>query len=569
MKFLNSLSSLAAFATLAICPFQATYASGWQIGGNLTTARTWHATAVLRSGKVLVAGGRNPSANPAGFDEIASVEIYDPNTDVWTQAAPLAGARFFATATVITNGKVLVAGGAAFAADARRAELYDPSTNSWSVAGVPSGSARVRHTATLLPNGKVMIVGGDIRGPSKSVEFYDPVANSWTNAPSLLTARDNHTATVLPNGKVLIIGGGQGAEIFDPTLNTWSAVASPNSGAPFGHTATLLPNGTVLVAGSYSAGAAAEIYDPTTNAWSSVGSMAVGRGYHSGTLMANGKVLIAGGFNNNSANMTWLNSTEIFDPLSGTWSPGPPLNEGRARHSAVLLASGKVMVAAGEFNSSGYLNSTELYDGAPPAYTISVSTLGQGTGFIYSTPSLIFCGSTSGTACTATFTQSTTLQLSAISPDGSKFVGWLGDCSGLSSCSITVDGAKRVTGTFAPPTQSLSLDVNSVGGVQALGDGDTIIRFMREASRNAVGIQTTNAKSAQIAPADAAQYLTNIAPLLDVDGNGGVDAHTDGVLLVRYLFGFRGPSLVANAIGNRPTRWTPTEIEAYIESLLR
>src|SRR6266850_2324949 len=70
------------------------------------------------------------------------------------------------------------------------------------------GSARGNHTATLLPNGKVLVAGGDnTSGYLASAELYDPTSGTWAATGSLNTARDAHTASLLPNGKVLVAGG--------------------------------------------------------------------------------------------------------------------------------------------------------------------------------------------------------------------------------------------------------------------------------------------------------------------------------------------------------------------------
>ncbi len=67
-------------------------------------------------------------------------------------------------------------------------------------------TARADHTATLLPNGKVLVAGGS-SCVLASAELYDPASGTWTATGSLATARDLHTATLLPNGKVLVAGG--------------------------------------------------------------------------------------------------------------------------------------------------------------------------------------------------------------------------------------------------------------------------------------------------------------------------------------------------------------------------
>ena len=125
-------------------------------------------------------------------------------------------------------------------------------------------TARAHHTATLLPNGMVLIAGGAAVTTLASAELYNPASGTWTLTGSLLTARQLPRAVLLPNGRVLVSGGLGGsanalasAELYGPASGTWVAANNLNSARVY-HTETLLPNGSVLVAGGTDSGGPVE-----------------------------------------------------------------------------------------------------------------------------------------------------------------------------------------------------------------------------------------------------------------------------------------------------------------------
>jgi N-acetylneuraminic acid mutarotase len=350
-------------------------APAWTATGSMNGVRFVHTATLLANGKVLVAGGggnvvevENALWNPPVL--VATAELYDPSSGSWTATGSMNGVRFLHTATLLADGRVLVVGGADSITETSvnalaTAELYDPATGSWTATG-PMIEARARHTATLLADGRVLVAGGSGSSAGTdslaTVELYDPATGTWTATGNMIDARTYHTATLLPDGRLLVAGGGglhgpqlASAELYDPGTGSWTATGTMVTDRE-GHTASLLQDGRVLVLGGSSAPptpsptATAELYDPASGSWSATGNM---NGEHYGgtaTLLDNGSVLVAGGGCSGCSG-----GEELYDPRTGSWSATANMLAPRSGHTATLLGDGRVLVAGGDATA-------ELYD---------------------------------------------------------------------------------------------------------------------------------------------------------------------------------------------------------------
>ena len=345
----------------------------WVATTNMQTPRANSNFFNLDDGRVLMVGGLNSSGNP-----LASAELYDYLNGNFYSTGSMSTPRQHHYGVGLYTGKVLVTGGrpSASANVLNSAELYDPVSGTFTSTGNMHRYRRL-HKATALPDGKILITGG-FGGTSEtatnylsSAELYDPATGTFSFTTGALNiARYNHIAYLLYTGKVLIAGGvGSGsvvlnsAELYDPETDTFTAAGNMIT-ARNNPLVTALPNGKILVSSGVDATGtpiqAIEIYDPATGTFTAAGNGLVARYYNRVTRLANGKLIFVGGQTTaNTSSVT--NSADLYNHVTGKFSPTGSLITGRRNFAQWSLPNGRILVAGGYDASGTMLSSAELY----------------------------------------------------------------------------------------------------------------------------------------------------------------------------------------------------------------
>jgi hypothetical protein len=337
----------------------------------MTSARSLHTATALANGTVLIAGGFDST-----MTTLASAEIYDPITGLFTATGAMSAGRVAAEAARLRNGQVLMVGGQDASGNAiASVDLYDPITGTFSPTGALI-TARLNPTVTVLKDGRVLVAGGyegtSHGTPLATAEIYKPKSGRFVETGSMDTPRRNATATRLRDGTVLIAGGYNGEavnspEVFNPQSGTFSPADAMTTPRRY-PSATLLPGGAVLMAGGFATAygdplRSSERFVPST--WSSpkgtgefveAGSMHTARGRHTATKASPNTILIAGGYDG----VKPLASAETYDISRQIFKKASSMQTARFRHTATPLADGSVLVVGGE-DANGALATAELF----------------------------------------------------------------------------------------------------------------------------------------------------------------------------------------------------------------
>jgi len=319
--------------------------------GSMITPRFGHMATLLPNGKVLIAGGltvcfllAQPCIGPNG------AELYDPTTGAFTATRTMNTTRPIG-GVLLANGKVLFAEGYNLNGGLASVELYDPTNGVFNRAGNAATLANLS-TATLLNDGRVLLIGWSKAGGG--AEIYDPVAETFSPVANW-PGQELWSPLVLTGGAVLLVSGESDSEIYDPTTDTFRPTTSLGYFDEVPPT-TLLLNGKVLFTGGNTDSgndSRAELYDPATGTFAATGGLSTARNGHSATLLPDGTVLIAGGAGQSGSSQPPLGSAEIYDPDTSGFSTTGSLTSARYSHTATLLNSGQVLVTGGTATAGG------------------------------------------------------------------------------------------------------------------------------------------------------------------------------------------------------------------------
>ena len=354
---------------------------------------------LLRTGEVLTWDG--PPINGG-----QSARLWNPATGSFTSVPNNTTDLFCVSHSALPDGRMLVLGGHAGSyVGLPDANIFDPGTRAWTPVA-PMAFPRWYPTSTSLPDGRVLVTSGAMTCETciaEVPEIYNPTTNTWTQlASASLSLPPYPYMFVLPDGRVLNVGSNEGTvptRALDLGTGTWSMIdAAP---LPAGSAAMYLP-GKIMKSGSSRVEpflpslATTYVIDMTgpSPQWRQTASMAFPRTFHNSTVLPDGTVLVTGGSQSTGSEVALaVYEPELWSPATETWTRLAPMQVPRMYHSnALLLPDGRVLVAgSGRLQGPDQLSSEiysppYLFKGARPTITSAPATLGLGSQFFVGTP---------------------------------------------------------------------------------------------------------------------------------------------------------------------------------------
>jgi uncharacterized repeat protein (TIGR01451 family) len=345
-------------------------------GPNMVRQRYQHTATLLPDGRVLIAGGWST------LDAPYTAEIYDPQLKTFTLTPNLPQPMNGHSATLLQDGTVLLTGGTE---SPRAAIIFNP-TNSTFTSVSNLLNPRSTHTSTLLPDGRVLLTGDGSSSPS--AELYVPALRGFVSTGPRTTGSTGHRAFLQPNGTVALLGATPTNELYVIATGTFLPTIAADS-SQYASCAAELLNGNLLMAGGYtdpSLRTVATLFHPASTNFTLTGNMIYEHRRATATRVPNGQVLIVGTDFNYAYTPAAQHTPELYDPLTGGFARTAVLAQGRQDHTATLLQDGTVLIAGGFYwmlyGPSGVLSSTEIFDPArakaPPAIYMGSATVIEG-----------------------------------------------------------------------------------------------------------------------------------------------------------------------------------------------
>lgn len=252
--------------------------------------RAGHQATLLKDGRVLITGGWEGGGSWTGSNASYTAEIFDPTARTSTLLPHMHAPRAWHTATLLPDGRVLIAGGFSHGGSLATSEIFDPATNRFLLLKNSMSEGRGAHTATLLEDGRVLMVGGfnNAQSASSTAEIFDPAREAYQRLPEPLNqARGAHAALKLKNGKVLVTGGS--TDVYAPS-------------SPLDSSSVFLDSG--------------ELYDPLEGSFTEIpAKMYIPRANHAMVEIKEGLVLVVGGLSWDAAyNSEVFTYTDVVAP---------------------------------------------------------------------------------------------------------------------------------------------------------------------------------------------------------------------------------------------------------------